>query len=56
MGRLITGHLTKLRKAFSELLPPPLHRRLRAAPHPRFPEGLALPNQLTWLLKVGWEG
>lgn len=25
---------------------------LRAAPHPAFPDGLALPNQLTWLLAV----
>lgn len=27
---------------------------LRSAPHPRFPDGLALPNQLTRLLRVGW--
>ncbi len=30
-------------------------RTLRTAPHPRFPDGLALPNQRTWLLRVAWE-
>ncbi|MDP2309476.1 MAG: hypothetical protein Q8P18_25870 [Pseudomonadota bacterium] len=29
-------------------------RVLRTGPHPRFPDGLALPNQLTWLVRVGW--
>lgn len=29
-------------------------RTLRTGPHPRFPDGLALPNQLTWLVRVGW--
>ncbi len=29
-------------------------RVLACAPHPRFPKGLALPNQLTWLVRVGW--
>ncbi|MDP2313475.1 MAG: hypothetical protein Q8P41_11265 [Pseudomonadota bacterium] len=29
-------------------------RVLRTGPHPRFPDGLALPNQLTWLLRVAW--
>ena len=29
-------------------------RTLLAAPHPRFPDGLALPNQHTWLLRVSW--
>ncbi len=31
-------------------------RALLAAPHPAFPDGLALPNQLTWLLRVRLEG
>jgi hypothetical protein len=29
-------------------------RTLRTGPHPRFPDGLALPNQATWLVRVGW--
>lgn len=30
------------------------NRVLRTRLHPRFPDGLALPNQLTWLLRVAW--